>query len=610
MTIGEKAEQALRIVEEAPLIAYDTETTGLDWKVNQPVGYVITAPDKSLYIPIRHGGGSNLLDPKVKPMKTPTDPIVQHKFEKALAKAFIARRAAKKPTVGHNLKFDMHFSANAGVLLGRECYDTSITEPMLDEFSKSFSLDSCAKKYGVTAKKGEPLYQHLAAQFGGIADKKIMEHFWRLPGNDEIGSDYAEGDGVSTLELHLAQMAQIEEEEMGYIHSIESQIIWTVFRMERVGIKVDETVMAETIEKINQKIDQAKQRLPARFNTRSPKDVKAFMEAAGHTDWPTTEAGNPSFAEKWMKRTPEGRQIIELRQMTNLLNTFILPLKDKHMHKGRVHANYHQLAGDEYGTISGRFSCSGPNMQAVPKRNKETGPIFRRLFVPDEGKTFVEADYKQIEPVLFAHYSQEPSLLAGYNSTPPRDVHAVVAEMFKVERDPTAKRMNMGILTGMQAKSFAAHMDLPLNEATAMFNQWFEFFPGIKEFQNNASKVFRSRGYVRTILGRRCRLDHARFAYRGTSRIIQGSNADILKERTLAVDKFIEAEWEDDVDLFLSIHDSDGWQAESSKCDKITKQMVEILIDVRGPPYNLRAHLGMDVGSGSNWSEASYGGKH
>lgn len=607
LTLGEKAELALKLVQEAPLIAYDTEGTGLDWKVNQPVGYVITVPDKSLYIPIRHGGGNNLLDPNVGPMTAPDSPTRQHKFEKALAKAFLLRRQRGHKTVGHNLKFDMHFSANQGIMLGRECYDTGITQPMLDEFTKSFSLDDIAKSYGVTAKKGQPMYDRLAALFGGVADKKQMSNFWRLPGNDDIAVEYSEGDGITTLELHLKQMEQIREEEMEFIHSVESRLIWTVFRMERVGVKVDESVLAETIEKIERKITQAMQSLPANFNTRSPKDVRALMEGAGHTDWPTTPAGNPSFAEKWLKKYPEGRQVIEVRQMTNLLNSFVMPLKDKHMFKGRVYSSFNQLMGDEYGTISGRFSSSQPNMQQVPKHNKEVGPIFRRLFVPDEGKTFVEADYSQCEPRLFAHYSKEPSLLEGYNSTPPKDMHAVVAELFNVDRGTTAKRMNMGILTGMQRESFAGHMGLPLNEASQLFNQWFDFFPGIKDFQEQAKNVFKSRGYVKTILGRRCRLDHPRFAYRGTSRIIQGGNADIIKERTLAVDEFIEAEWDDQVDIFLTIHDATGWQADDDICDKVSAQMVEMFCQVQCDPYNLRVPFKMDVHKGRNWAEATYG---
>src|SRR5262245_3695921 len=93
LTLGEKAERALKLVENHPLIGYDTEGTGLDWKKNQPVGYVITAdPDNNYYIPVRHGGGNNLLDPNVSPMSAPDSPTRQHKFEKALAKAFVVRR--------------------------------------------------------------------------------------------------------------------------------------------------------------------------------------------------------------------------------------------------------------------------------------------------------------------------------------------------------------------------------------------------------------------------------------------------------------------------------------------------------------------------------------
>lgn len=608
LTLGERADKALKIVRECPEIAYDTETSGLDWKRNKPVGYVITAShEDNFYIPVRHAQGGNLADPNCPPLVGAEDDTVPHRFEIELGKAFEERRRHNYKTIGHNLKFDMHFSAEQGILLGRNCEDTSLNEALLDEFCKSFSLDACAKVHGVVAKRGEEMYAHLASLFGGVADKKQMSNFWKTSGIDEVVVDYAIGDGITTLELARAQRKLIEEEEMSVIHDIESQLIWTVFKMEHRGIKVDMSRMEEIIDHVKTLIYRAEQTLPTGLNVRSAPQIRKFMEEAGHTDWPTTDIGNPSFTEKWLKGHEEGRAIITLRKYTNLLNSFVYPLRDTHIYKGRVHSSLNQLKADEYGTISGRFSSSQPNMQQIPKRDKELGRLFRSLFVPDDGYKFYESDYSQCEPRLFAHYSKDEALISGYNQTPPRDVHQVVAELLDVERDPTAKRMNMGIFTGMQVDAFAKHMEWDTEHAREMFNKWFDMFVSIKNFQNSAKNIFKNRRYVKTLLGRRCRLDHPRFAYRGTSRIIQGGNADILKYKMLEIDKMLEAE-SSSTELLMTVHDSLNGQApDTPEGEAMWKKITEIATNVQCEPFNLRVPFVMDTGSGRNWAIATYG---
>ena len=608
-TLAEKAEKALRAVREAPLIGFDVETTGVDWRVNQPVGYVITvSPVDNWYISVRHGGGGNLNDPNCGPMTKPDDKTLTHLFELELEAAFVERRRTKsKLTVGHNLKFDMHMAANQGVYLGRNCEDTQLNEALLDEFARSYSLENCAIRHGVTPKLGSELYTHIASKFGGKPDRSAMGNFWQLAGNDPIAVEYALGDGVSTLELRESQYRKILDEGMGQIHDIESRLLWTVFRMERRGIKVDEAYIDDLIRATDAEILNAERALPRGFNPRSSTQVMQLMKSNGHLDWPTTEKGNPSFTEKFLKSNEEGRAIIALRQLSNLKSTFVLPLKDTHVHKGRVHAELHQLKADNFGTVSGRFSCSNPNLQAIHKRNKVLGRQFRKIFVADSGMDFWEADYSQCEPRLFAHYSQEPRLLDGYNSTPPEDMHAVVAKMFHVERDPTAKRMNMGILTGMQPKSFAGHMGWDVQKATEMHVEWFRNFPLIANFQTQAKLAFLHRGYVRTILGRRCRLEDRQYAYRATSRIIQGGNADIIKSKLLEADEYLESVG-DPAHLLMTVHDSINWQAnEGWGGEAISKDLIEIFCNVRSEPINLRVPFIMDVGHGRNWAEATYG---
>jgi DNA polymerase I-like protein with 3'-5' exonuclease and polymerase domains len=608
--LADLAEMALRTVREAPLIAYDTETSGLNWNENFPVGYVITVDQvNNFYIPVRHGGGGNLVCPYGgggEPQAA-NAPFTVHSFERALAAAFQERIARGYYTVTHNGKFDAHSSATAGILLGRNLYDTGITQALLDEFTKQWGLAEIAKQWGVTPKLGEPMYEHLARMFGGNPDKKQMANFWRTSGIDPMVVDYACGDGLTTLELHKKQMVEIEKQDLEYIHGIESELIWTLFRMERRGMRVDLDECAQLEKVIQSQIEEAAKTLPPKFNTRSPVDMKNYMVSIGRTDWPMTDIGNPSFNEKWLKTFPEGKAILVHRQWSNLVNTFLKPLVEEHVVNGRVHANINQLKGDDFGTISGRLSCSRPNLQQVPKHNKMVAKPLRRVFVPDEGYLFWERDYSQCEPRLFAHYSKEPALIDGYNSTPPKDMHAVVAEMLNVERDPTAKRMNMGILTGMYPKTFAEHMGWTLDMAEDKWNQWFEAFPKVRAFQDLAKSVFTDRGYVKTLLGRRCRMEHRRFAYRATSRIIQGGNADIMKAKLLEIDKFLEAGG-DRSHLLMSVHDSVVYQTPDTEDGrKDSEEIGRIMNDVQTAPYNLTVPFKTDVHSGKNWSEATFG---
>lgn len=607
-TLDERAEKALRMVREAKELVYDTETSGIDWKRNFPIGYVVGADAGSVvYVPIRHKAGGNLGGTQAHPPETATGDWVVHPFETALAKAFSERTGL---IIGHHLKFDCHMSANAGVMLGRNLTCTQNNQAILDEYARSYSLDACAAAHGVRAKKGEDLYRVLAARFGCPATRASMEFFWQTRGDDAEVVDYAIGDGITTYELYKKQLAEIQKQDehgrsLERIFKLENELIWTLFRCERRGLRVDHEALTAMLENARAKVKEAEAKLPEGFNTRSSVHVRELMEATGNTDWPTTELGNPSFTEKWLKHSEAGRNVIAVRKWTNLINTFIVPLKDEHSFEGRVHTNFNQLKADDYGTVGGRPSTSSPNLQQVPKRDKELAKVFRKAFIADKGMLLNEADWSQCEPRLFAHYSQEPALLQGYKSQPFKDVHQVVAEMLGVERDPTAKRINMGLFTGMYPKTFATHMECSVAEATRLWSRWFEMFPGIKDFQDGAKNVFLNRGYVWTILHRKCRMENSRFAYRATSRIIQGSNADIIKYKMVELDKYFESEGDVEF-LQLSIHDAFVW---SSLEGKDQSEALRIMVDVEGPPFNLRVPFAVEHHAGKNWAEATFGSK-
>ena len=598
MDVQQRAELALTIVERSRIISIDVETTGLDWKRNFVVGWVIGDEHDCVYVPVRHGGGGNL--PGVRTPDAYDSPVEVHPFETKLAQALKGNLL-----VGHNIKFDAHFALNHGVKFGREMVCTMNTQTLLNEYTRSYSLDSVAKSYGVTAKLGDQLYRHIATKFGCKPDRSAMQHYWKLSGSDPIAIEYAEGDGITTLELYNKQVNAIQDQELDQIWELENDLIWTLVRMERRGFRVDPTVLKALVTKAEEEIERCNKLLPPDFNPRSPAQVKAYVEQY-RTDWPTTGKGNPSFPESFLSSFPEGQLVLEPRKWTNMISKFVNPLLEVFMFDERIHANYTQNRTDEGGTISGRLACSHPNLQAFPKHDKKFARLVREAFIADEGFTLYEGDYAQIEPRLYAHYSGDENLMRGYTSDPPIDVHTMAAELMNKDRATVAKRMNMGMFTGMFPPTFSVHMGMPLSEAKVLWDQWHATFPKVGEFQRLAKNVLLRRGYIKTILGRRCRLEAPKWAYRGVSKIIQGGNADIVKHKLVVIDNWLEA-MGDPAHILGTIHDSLIWQApDSQEGDNISETLVHVMED-NGPPIDLKVPMVVDVGKGRTWADASFG---
>jgi DNA polymerase I-like protein with 3'-5' exonuclease and polymerase domains len=621
-SLGDRVDGALRAVAKSPVIAYDVETSGVDWRRNAVVGYVITVDEQSnWYIPVRHGGGGNLLDGAPLTDAVVPRPMPVHPFEEALARAFSERNRRGYVTVGHNIKFDVHLSANHGVMLGRNLNCTQITEALIDEYAGSYSLDACCKRHGVTEKKGDALYAHMAQLFGGEPERKIMQHFWRLAGDDAVAVDYAMGDGTSTLDLWRSQAEDVTAEDkdgktLENIFRLENELIWTVFRLERIGMKVDEGRLDWAFREVKRLVSEARADagFDESFNVRSTSAVKDWLISKGVVDFPRTEPtarfpdGQISIRAKWLEGHAVGQPVVAIRNALDLESKFLSPLKERHLFEGRVHASLNQLRQDDYGTVTGRFSCNEPNLQQISKRNKKLGKILRSVFVPDEDKILYEADYSQAEPRTFAHYTQSPKIMEGYLRTPFVDMHSVVAQELGVDRGTVGKRLNMGMLTGLGPTTLAEHMEWPVARAREVWD-WYmtKFFPELKQFHGNASKIYKSRGFVRTMLGRRCNLKDPKFAYQAVSRIIQGSGADIIKYKLLEADKMCEADG-DEVNVIMTIHDSFVFQAPPEK-QEFVDQLIARMSSVQEDPFNMRVPFLMDVGKGENWAIASYGDK-
>lgn len=581
---------ALQLLREEPVIAYDTETTGITTK-DKICGYVITSFDYSIYIPVRHEAGGNI-------------PNVEE-FEAELAAAFRYRSQVAFRTVGHNLGFDLRISLRHNIVLGSPLEDTMINEAIISDITQGYGLDDCSARRGVTAKKGLEVYAELARRFGGLPDRKQMKFFWRLEGDNPLVVEYATGDGVSTLELWKAQQPILDRDDLRKPWKLECDLIPYVAKMHHRGLKIDPEYSGRIVDDVTEAINEASKIFVPGFNVRSPKAVEALYRANGYTDtqFAKTDNGALSFTERWLETNEIGGKILAVRRLEKARDSFITPLIDTHNINGRVHPILNQSKSDDYGVAGVRFSCSEPNLQAFPKRNIEVGRVVRKLVVPDDGFVIEEADAKQQEPRLFTHYSGDPILVEGYRSGT-MDIHDRASQLLKLERE-TAKRMAMGMLTMMSPPTLAGHMRWPLEQARAAHKAFLtDAFPHIKVFQDTAVQVFKRRGYVRTILGRRAYLDDPRFAYRAVSRIIQNVGGEHIKLCILRACQYEDAHPED-LQVLLTIHDSLLWQRREGHDAK------ELMATIEGVANELElaVPIPFGLGSGKDWARASYGDK-
>lgn len=597
----DKINKFFRILTETKEPAYDVETNGLDWKRCYVCGYSVSDGKESVYIPVRHEGGGN------------ADNVAD--FELALMAAI---KFHPGKIVGHNIKFDAHFSLNHGIELGNKVKDTMVREALLDENRRSYALGNVCKDYNITPKKEKILYEHIANQFGCKPTRESMAHYYRLAGNDPIAVEYAEGDTLTTKQLYNEQTKELYRQELEVVDNLESELSHVLQKMERRGIEVN----LEEVEKVKQEVDalhlDAYLQIPmggddelTPINIRSGKDLREYFEMCDITDWPMTApsvrfpGGQPSFNKEFLSTTQEGLNIMNARKLGHLKSSF-LDVIHTHIFEGRIHTTFNQAIGETHGTRTGRLSSNHPNKQQVPKRDKQLGKIYRRMFIANHNHILIEFDYSQAEPRLYAHYSGEPALVRGYTANPVIDMHSVAAEYMHVNRD-VAKSLNLGIMYAMGAKKLAVQLGISYDEAIRIYKRWHNTFPFVSGFTKRAAKVAEERGYVKTILGRRARFSDPRWSYRAANRIVQGGSADIMKWKMVEIDKYLVANnLENQCRMLLTIHDSLVFEIHKSRLDLI--EIIEgLMTRVQVPPFNLKIPFTVDYKQGQNWSEATYG---
>lgn len=624
MIVDFRVEECLRRLEEADTIGIDVETTGLSWHENYIIGWVFsfgTKDEDTYYLPVRHRGGGNIPGGKLPKDGTSFYPSEHtHPIELKIKKILESR---PRNYYAHKAKFDLHMIASLGIWLRGNFEDTAVNAALINENQGRYDLDTCCKAVGVTPKV-EEVYEEISKYMSRHHNinvpptRRAMEYYWYLPG-DGIAAVYAKGDGVSMSQLREVQLQILKENDMLGIWDLERRVTRTLFRMERRGVPVSLPVLDEVEARIEKMLVDARKRLPEGFNVRSPAQVKEAFYKAGFTDdqFARTEKGNASFPEDWLQNQGGqlGQDIITVRKYSNLINTFIKGAIRGHLINGRVHADFNQAKGDEYGVVTGRLSCSSPNFQQIPKRDKVLAPLLRQVF--RDGKLWWwSSDYSQQEYRVFAEYARAKFVLEAYEKDPNTDYHQLVADLLSVERDPTAKRINLGVIYNMGAPSLARNLGVPVDVARGFLLKMRRMMPEASKFNKTAQKVAENRGYVKTVMGRRRNFPDKEFAHKAGNSVIQGSSADITKLKMAECDEFLMGPDEYDnlniaasqsqSQLILQIHDSLEFLYAEEEREKMEKVVSIMESFTEFDLITLKVPMAADTNSGMSWGHATF----
>lgn len=578
------------------------------------VGIGIGTRDRQWYIPIRHENSSLNLD---------ENNVIRW------ARDLI--NGQKRSYFGAKLQYDLEWLATDGIHPIGNFHDIQIAEPLINENQFRFSLDAQANKYLGEGKVDEALYQWCSVAFGGKATRTDQGgNIWRAP--PELVGPYGEADVRLPFEIFDIQREELEAQNLWGIYDIERRLIPLLVAMRQAGVPVDVDRADEVSSIMADKYREAQEALShlVGFNMNvDTKDhlVRAFTNAG--LAFNKTEKGNPSFPKKWLEAHPSelAKWIIQVRKWARAKGTFVDSYCIKYPINGIIHAEFNQLKGDGAGTVA-RFSSSNPNLQNIPKRDKELKQLVRTLFIPEHGCRWRRYDWSQIEYRLITHYGRGEAAEEArrkYNTDPSTDYHQMVMDMTGFDR-PQAKNINFGVAYGMKAKTLSYHLGVTEQAAEAFLEIYDRNVPWVSDLYGFAARVARERGFIRTILGRRAhfnqweardwdtRMEDGPMPYKmalekygksniiraetqkAMSRTIQGGAADINKKAMVDI-------WESGVCAetgvpHVTVHDELGFSDPQTKASedgfREVKHMMETCVKLSVP-------LVAECEAGPNW---------
>ena len=578
--------RVLNTLTKETLVAFDTETTGLDYEKDSLVGFSFGFNDtEAYYVPFAHFY-----------LGVP-DQVSKEDAARAIRKIFNSR------VVGHNIKFDLHFISRFLEDDSLEVYADSMILAWLINPESALSLD----------KLSDALLNHSMVAFKDTVKKG--ETFASVELEDAC--KYAAEDAFITLKLYYLFLEKLELQSAKHLideaRDVEFPFIKTLLKMEKEGIEVNSSFLEKFLVEVKETLSDLTKRIyslaGSEFNINSTQQLGVILfEHLGLPVGKKTKTGY-STNEQVLSSLKDAHEIIpsllEYRAVYKLFSTYIEPLLklSRENTNSRVHTSFIQT-----GTATGRLSSKNPNLQNIPTRTK-LGAKIREAFVAGKGKKLIGIDYSQIELRLLAHFSQDKVLVDAFIHD--KDIHmqtaiALFGEEEAAQKRSVAKTVNFGLLYGMGPKKLSDTLGITTKEAKEIIEKYFESFTTVRAYFRSIVDDSKEFGYVETILGRRRYFDYenatpmfkAAYERESVNSLFQGTAADLIKLSMNNIHKVIEDE-RLNAKMLLQIHDELIFEVDEDEAEVLGERFKGLMEDV----ITLNVPLKASMNIGNNWSE-------
>lgn len=584
LTDESKLSLVINSIPRDAVVAFDTETTDIDVRKAQIVGFSFAYEnDKAYYVPLAH---FYLGAPEQISKEAARSAIVQLNRHKLVFQNF----KYDFEIVKYNLDLELNLYA-----------DTMILSWLLNS-SEKVGLDYQIDKH----------FDHKMIAFKDVVKKG--ENFSNVDVNDAC--KYAAEDALMTLKLYEKQLKLFEEDDnkelLDLAFKYEFDFTYVLANMENYGIKVDTELLSRLKEENNKYIQKLTSKIHElagyEFNINSPKQLgELLFERLNLPSSKKTKTGY-STNEVVLNSLYEAHEIVPLllnyREAYKLQSTYIEPLLELGLKNSdhRIHTSFLHT-----GTATGRLSSKNPNLQNIPVRS-EAGAQIRSAFIPEDGFKLVGIDYSQIELRLLAHFSGDEALLEAFNNN--LDIHLQTAikifgEEEAKEKRSIAKSINFGLLYGMGSKKLGDTLGIPAKEAKLYIESYFEVFKNVKDYLKSIEEFAHVNGYIKTLLKRKRVFDFnnangmqtAAYLRESVNTLFQGSAADLIKLSMLEIYKKYKNN--DNVRMLLQIHDELIFEIKDDIVEQITSELEEIMEKI----YKLNVPLKVSKCTGKSWQE-------
>ncbi|GLO45815.1 DNA polymerase I [Pseudomonas putida] len=588
----------LEKLRQAPLFAFDTETTGLDAQQAQLVGLSFAVePYEAAYVPLAH-------DYEGAPVQLDRAAVL-------LALKPLLEDPAKAK-VGQNAKYDINILANGSPAIEMRgvAYDTMLESYVLNSTATRHDMDSLAQKY----------LDHTTIAFEDIAGKGAKQLTFNQIHLDKAGP-YAAEDADITLRLHHALQARLAQTPsvQPVLMDIEMPLVPVLAKIERQGALVDAALLQVQSGELGVKMAELEQRAyelaGEEFNLGSPKQLGAILyDKLGMPVLSKTTKGQPSTAEAVLDELAEQgyplpEVLMQYRSLSKLKSTYTDKLPGQiNPRTGRIHTSYQQAVA-----ATGRLSSSDPNLQNIPIRTAE-GRRIRQAFIASPGYKLLAADYSQIELRIMAHLAKDEGLLHAFRND--LDVHrATAAEVFGValadvttDQRRSAKAINFGLIYGMSAFGLAKQIGVDRKQSQDYIDRYFARYPGVLAYMERTRAQAAEQGFVETLFGRRLYLPDINAKNpalrKGAERTainapMQGTAADIIKRAMVNVDNWL-TESGLDARVILQVHDELVLEVREDLVEQVKDEIRQHM----SRAAQLDVPLLVEAGIGANWDEA------